>query len=365
MAVNILLLEWVQQYKQGKKSNQLVIALVVLLPAIGSLIRFRAYTEHGTLRKVTLVQPNFEPNYEKPKLPEDFQTAKIVEMLNKVISDSTAFVLFPESSFGFFNLDEIASQPSILELKAVQAHYPHTVFIGGIDAYRLLTIAAMNRSTTRKQVNQDGREVYYETMNAAAQLDPNRAKISLYFKSKLVPGAEIFPYPNLLGFLKPIVEQFGGTLAGFVRQDKPTVFISLQGKAAPVICYESVYGDYCAAYVRAGAQAIFVLTNDGWWGHTAGHRQHLQYARLRAIETRRYVARATSTGISAFINPCGVVLQKTRYGEKTTLTRNILLQKELTIYTKWGEWVGKTMAALALLLGALAIGRPLFFKKKD
>jgi apolipoprotein N-acyltransferase len=361
LALNILVFQWIQK----KRSSQVVwvLALVFSLPVAWSLIRFYNYEEQGTWRKVTLVQPNFEPNYEKPQLPEGYQTAQILELLNQHITDSTAFVLFPESSFGFFNLDELGSQASILELRGVQARFPKTVFISGIDAYRLLTKAAADRPTTRRQTTQDGREIYYETMNAAAQLNPANTWVSLYFKSKLVPGAEIFPYPGLLGFLKPVVEQFGGTLAGFVRQDAPTLFASPQGKAAPVICYESVYGDYCATYVRLGAQAIFILTNDGWWGHTPGHRQHLQYARLRAIENRRYVARAASTGISAFIDPRGVIQQRSKYGEKTAMDGKIQLLNNLTLYSRWGDWVGKTMVALTLLLGALALGRPWFYSK--
>lgn len=76
-------------------------------------------------------------------------------------------------------------------------------------------------------------------------------------------------------------------------------------KVAPVICYESIYGDYVSDYVGDGAQWLAVVTNDAWWRNTAGHKQHFSYAKLRAIEQRKWVARAANTGISGFINPLG------------------------------------------------------------
>ena len=76
-------------------------------------------------------------------------------------------------------------------------------------------------------------------------------------------------------------------------------------KVAPVICYESIYGDYVSDYVGDGAQWLAVVTNDAWWRNTAGHKQHFSYAKLRAIEQRKWVGRAANTGISGFINPVG------------------------------------------------------------
>jgi apolipoprotein N-acyltransferase len=76
-------------------------------------------------------------------------------------------------------------------------------------------------------------------------------------------------------------------------------------KVAPVICYESIYGDYVSDYVGSGAQWLAVVTNDAWWRNTAGHKQHFSYAKLRAIEQRKWVGRAANTGISGFINPMG------------------------------------------------------------
>ena len=97
------------------------------------------------------------------------------------------------------------------------------------------------------------------------------------------------------------------------------------------ICYESIYGDYCRGYVKAGAQAIFVVTNDGWWDDTPGHKQHQQFASLRAIELRREVVRAANTGTSCFVNLRGDVEQATAYGKDAVISQRI-------------DWVGFRLA---------------------
>ena len=73
-------------------------------------------------------------------------------------------------------------------------------------------------------------------------------------------------------------------------------------KIAPIICYESVFGKYVTEYVKKGANALFIITNDGWWKNTNGYKQHLSFASIRAIETRRPVARAANTGVSCIID---------------------------------------------------------------
>lgn len=91
-------------------------------------------------------------------------------------------------------------------------------------------------------------------------------------------------------------------------------------KVAPSICYESVYGDFMSEYIRKGAEVICIITNDGWWGNTPGHKQHLSYAKLRAIETRKQVIRCANTGISGFIDEFGNISQAQPYWESPLLT---------------------------------------------
>jgi len=117
-------------------------------------------------------------------------------------------------------------------------------------------------------------------------LQLNKEGISYYHKSKLVPGVERMPFPTLFKPLESLAINLGGTMGSLGIQNERTVFYSHNKKAriAPVICYESAYSDFVSDYVENGANLIFIITNDGWWENTPGHRQHLAYSRLRAIE---------------------------------------------------------------------------------
>jgi apolipoprotein N-acyltransferase len=112
--------------------------------------------------------------------------------------------------------------------------------------------------------------------------------------------------------------------------------------------------------VKNGANLLFIITNDGWWKNTNGYKQHFYFAFLRAIETRRPVARAGNTGISAFIDIKGRVISKTEWWTEATLKGTLTAETKLTPYVKYGDWLYKvgTFSALIELL-VLFIGIPL------
>ncbi|MFM1745179.1 MAG: hypothetical protein RLZZ630_1116, partial [Bacteroidota bacterium] len=122
--------------------------------------------------------------------------------------------------------------------------------------------------------------------------------------------------------------------------------------SAPVICYESIYGDYVGEYIRNGANLICIMTNDGWWSDTPGYRQHCQYARLRAIEHRRAIARSANTGISCFIDPKGQIQQPTGWWVPAVIQQKVELHTSLTFYSQHGDYPGRfcTYAGIVLML---------------
>jgi apolipoprotein N-acyltransferase len=119
-----------------------------------------------------------------------------------------------------------------------------------------------------------------------------------------------------------------------------------------------VYGEYCTGYVRKGAQLLAVITNDAWWGNTPGYRQHLNYSRLRAIETRRWVARCANTGVSAIIDPRGNILQRTPWWEPALLEGTVGLSTDQTFFVRNGDIVGRISVFLFALLLLAALFRP-------
>ena len=128
---------------------------------------------------------------------------------------------------------------------------------------------------------------------------------------------------------------------------------SIDGTQIPIgcaVCYESVYGEYYTDYIKKGAQAMTIITNDAWWGNTPGYRQHLSYASLRAIETRRAIARCANTGISAIISPSGEIVSETDWWVPAILQGRIPLRKDITFFVAHGDITGRVCTFLFLML---------------
>ncbi len=174
-------------------------------------------------------------------------------------------------------------------------------------------------------------------------------------------GVEKMPFIKYLGFLGDLVINIGGTSSSLGSQDEPTNFVASDGlQVAPVICYESIFGSYVAKYVQKGAGLIFIITNDGWWKNTPGYKQHFSYARLRAIETRRSIARSANTGISGFINQRGDVLQSTGWWQEAVIQGKLNVNDKLTFYVKYGDYIARISLFVAALLLLYLISRRLF-----
>jgi apolipoprotein N-acyltransferase len=121
-------------------------------------------------------------------------------------------------------------------------------------------------------------------------------------------------------------------------------------RIAPAVCYESIYGEFMSGYIRNGADLIAVITNDGWWGNTAGFKQHESYARLRAVENRRWLVRSANTGISCFIDPSGKVINPQPWDATAVIKMAIPANKGLTFYARYGDLLSKIAMAGTIVL---------------
>lgn len=191
---------------------------------------------------------------------------------------------------------------------------------------------------------------FFETHYNAGLLIQTQAEPSICHKSELVLGVEKLPFTSFL----PVIEDWAISLGGASGSlGKPEHLANLKSGDmvfAPAICYESIYGSTCAEFVNKGAEIITIITNDDWWGDTPGYKQHFDFARLRAIENRRYVARSANTGFSGFISPRGDVIAKTNFKEQTALQAEIHRISEKTFYTQYGDFIGRSLAFVAVLL---------------
>lgn len=355
---NILVLAaWKARVERPVLRKQLFrLATWITLPVAISLWMYFNHTDEGTPITVAIVQPNYEPHYEKFEIAESIQMDRFIELSAMVTDSATDYLVWPETSFGYVETRAVEAYPAVQRTREFMAPFPRLKLIAGIDAYHIFLPGEPHSRAVRSSDRGDGNVMYYEVLNAAIQLSNESAETPLYRKSKLVPGPEILPYRELFGVFKPIIEQVQGTVSGVGTQKERATLSSSSGHIAPVICYESVFGEYFTGYIHKGAQAAFIMTNDGWWDDTPGHRQHLWFGTLRSIETRRSIARAANTGISAFINQRGDVLQPTRYGETIAIKGEILLNDRVTFYVRWGDVIARIaiFTSLLLLLNTLA-----------
>lgn len=334
------------------KNRLIGFILLVSIPMALSLFRYFTYKEHENPSNVMVVQPNIDP-YAKWRMPIKQQVDHLIQLTKQAAQPNTEFFIWPETAIPAsppIDEEHIRTNTSYLDIQHFLTDYKNGNVLSGIESMSIYDSLA-----TASAQKFDGANKYYDVFNAAVLID-HSSKVQFYHKSKLVPGVEQTPFASL-SFLKPLFAAFGGSTGGYGRQDKPSVFYAASGiGAAPVICYESIWGNYVADYVNQGAQFIAVVTNDGWWGNTAGKSQHLEYAKLRAIENRRWVARSANTGISAFINQRGDVVQRTQWWVPAALKADINLNEEITFYTATGDYLAYAGCFAALVYFVLLLG---------
>jgi len=171
----------------------------------------------------------------------------------------------------------------------------------------------------------------------------SRAGYPVYHKRYLVPITERVPFVNPRWFH---LQFFGGFGVG----DFGALYDTGLGRFGVIICYESAFEDLTRRYRALGADFVVNITNDMWFGRTAGPYQHLAHLVMRAIENRVGIPRAANTGISGVVDPLGRIHDRTRLGEKTVVLASVETTDVRTLYTRLGDWVG-----LLSLVGTAAL----------
>ncbi len=343
-----------------------IIIFVLLLPVfIGWIFYPSAEKSLKSLEgenptNVVVVQPNVEPYTEKFSTDPQILTQSLIDLSKSQVDSQTRLVVWPETAIPSQAWEhEIDSNPIFKRVNAFLQEYPNLQLVTGIDSYKLWGYENPGGMSIRQMRNGEYYEAFNTAMGKSAANQPN-----LYHKSKLVPGVEALP--SWLGFMSAVFDDFGGISGSLGRSDSAMVFSAPNNpyRPAPVICYESIYGDYLTEYTRRGANVITIITNDGWWGNTAGHHQHMNYARLRAIETGLWVARSANTGISCFIDPQGHVYQPQPWDTKAAIKMNIPAINEPSFYAQHYDWLSRSMAVMAVLCFIFTLYLKWFRKKR-
>ena len=345
---------------KAKTAAIICLSATILTPFIISPIIGKGYdTESQEKLPVVIVQPNIDPYNKFEAMSQDEQNAVLEKQIANTLvnrkGDSLAgplMIVAPETFTGDIVVGHYDRSLTWRRFTRLLNDYPGVNMLFGASSYEYIYSETRPSHTARDLQN----DLWVESHNSALMIDGN-AKTEIFHKSKLVVAVEKTPYPALFCRIDDKFRKAtGGSLMGrCVGQDEVSLLHAGDIPVGCAVCYESVYGEYYTDYIRKGARAMAVITNDAWWGNTPGYKQHLSYASLRAIETRRAIARCANTGISAIITPSGEITQPTPWWEQAVICGELPLRDDITFYVAYGDIVGRVCTFVFLML-LLALG---------
>ena len=356
---NILFYNVLSAYKSGGRSRVYLITLggllaLLVIPILLSkniskkLAEAVALSSRNATKNVVIVQPNVDPYEEKFAAgSQEAQIERLIALSEQQVDSNTALVLWPETAIavGLWE-DEIAEHPYYQPVWSFIQRHPRLSLLSGIDSRRNYGLDKKNATATARY--DEEQKFYYDAFNTSAMMYPSQTA-QFYHKAKLVPGVETLP--SFLLWMGNLFDDLGGTSGTLGRDKERIVFPDQQHyyMTAPVICYESIYSEYITDYIRKGANLLTIMTNDGWWDNTPGYKQHMNYARLRAIETRRWVARSANTGISCFIDPLGNIYQPQPWDTSSAIKMTIEPLQAQTFFVRHGDYISRIFNVVSIL----------------
>lgn len=356
LAVNILLFQWFRSvwiHKNKKWNSWLISSLFMfMLPIVFSWKKLPILPFKGArLYNVAVVQPNVDPYNEKFALgtSNEQQLQRFFKLANSVVDSTTDLVVGPETAIsqGFIE-SRLQGLPFYSMIQNEMQHWGKAALLIGAS-----TVELFDTKHSRASVYIPGQRIYYESYNSSLHI-PQKGEPSFIHKSKLVPGVEMIPFSNIFPFLETLAIENGGTSGTLGIEKEPKVFHA-KNTLAPIVCYESIYGDFVAKQVRQGASILSVITNDGWWGDSPGYKQHFSFSALRAIENRRWVVRSANTGKSGVFDEFGGTVKETGYWKEAAFQVAIPTLGRMTFYTKHGDYLGQIAYLLSLIILMLSI----------
>jgi len=366
IAVNILIAKAILRYIDYGKPQYSIVHSVLALLLIFVPIFFSFHLKNNVVEgenkvNVLLIQPNIEPYDEAYTTPSNELMHNVLDITRKNMDSQTQIVITPESSIERTMWESrITAYPAIDSLRVFFELHPKLSFLMGASTRRLLAENEYGKACARP-LSDGGFYCNYNT----ALFAQKRKQIEFYHKKILVPGVEKMPYTALLKPLEKYAINLGGTFGTLGCSTEPKLFkINENAYVAPIICYESIYGELVGSFIDEKPSFIAVITNDAWWYDSPGHKQLFSYARLRAIETRNYVVRAANTGFSGVINAKGEILQKTKFYEKTAVKASIPLSIVQTYYSQVGDYLGRLSVFLVGLLVLVFVSKSLTGRKR-
>lgn len=361
LVINIWSYSRLKDFRLNLGRVQLVKRLIPPLIAVGlpiafSLMIYKKVADIEPTLNIVLHQPNIDPYSSKYNLTNTTFLTQFKEQVKPYINSETDYILSPETYFaeGYGErLNGFENSVLFQKMQRELVPFPKLQWITGIQLYDLYE----QKNAPSLTANKVKPGFWVEYYNSALAMQ-SKQQAQIYHKSKLVVGIENMPMKSILKpLLGDLLIDLGGTVASRAVQEERSVFSNPydEHKTGPIICWETVFGEFVTDYVKNGAQFLTVITNDAWWGNTPGHRQLLSYTQLRAIETRREIARSANTGISAFINARGEIIQQTAYDTQAVLQGKVAPRTEITFYVRYGDILARWAGFITVLFLLLAV----------
>ena len=339
--------------------------LLIAVPSALSHIRYSSYGKRiasynkSSAKEVVILQPNIDPYKDKfGGKGQKQQDEILLRLAGENISDSTFLVVAPET---FFNpsskagsiVENNPSNPTLDSIRLFSAENNVNFVFGAVTQKNFLGEAEKPTRSAREA----GPYAWYDLFNTAVFASRD-SSLDFYHKSKLVILAETVPYIGKTSVLGSLGLDLGGGFGNFGTQSYRGLFTAsdCRIKIGSAVCYESVFANFFRDYIKdAGADLMTIITNDGWWKNTSGHIQHLHYASLRAIETRRDIARSANTGISAIVNQRGDIISPTPWWEECAIKGKLYPNKDITPFVRYGDVAGLLSCWLSVAFLVLGI----------
>ena len=348
-----------EREKRPRKYGSILTLCCLVLPILISVLMYELVErkiDTSTPIEAVIVQQNTDPWNEEYSLTNEEEIQRVLDVAKPFINEKTNLVITPESAIAHTIDMEALRNHTFIEgdtrfegfalIDSSIKQYPNLNFVLGLST---VSISDRKISSASREINPGQFMEFYNT----AGFYNRDGLVSHYHKSRLVPGVEGMPFPKLFGFLGNVLIELGGSNSSLGKDTTQRTFaFDVNGQEMRIgtaICYESVYGELVAKFVRNGANILAVITNDSWWDDSPGHRQHFEMSRLRAIETRRYILRAANGGFSGVIDPLGRVLEKTNYDERTAIKATVYAKSDETFYVKHGDYLARIAIALTVL----------------
>ncbi|MDD4673203.1 MAG: apolipoprotein N-acyltransferase [Bacteroidales bacterium] len=351
LAVNFLIYSFVKSFKSGRKQlvqKGTMLAAVLCVPIIISTVIYHTYKEKGTDSEVLVIHPSTDNTDVKYRLNIYELMDIYLDIMLPELTENTEYVVLPETAitnagwvkdfnrnlvFNHF-FDKTESYPN-LKLITGAIVYEEIPNVNSIKNYKKIPSISYSKNY----------KTWYYTYNAALQLERNRP-VQMRVKEGLVPYQEYAPYPLVVPRLSPVGIDFQFSR----RKINRSVFRAANNiKTAPVVCYEVVFSRVLYKAARNGAQAFFVMLNEGWYEDDKVPQQFLQLSAIRAVENRRSVAHSSNMGISAIINQRGQVIDKTESKTADFLRHNIKMNRKVTFAARLGNYI-EVLAFVTVLL---------------